>query len=296
MEISFTNDFIATDRFENEYEEDLREEPEVREEIIRHGLVVYMFLDDKLIGECFGISPHDYMCILDKGLGSYYGGDDNIVDVDMSDRESVYVWSTTILPEFRGMGYGRVLREEFANYASRKGYAKLLGHATSQSMVHIIREMGGIFHLKGIHEEWFGTSRTARFYTQFLPQTRDWNCGPTALAYLLEMKEHTYTIDSLEISLHTDPDMGTSPTNIKKFLEYKKIPFKEIGKKLAPNSIIDITVDGDGHWVALKEQNPSTDNWWGYDPAQGYVQFQEKYLLENWHSPRYGIHQGFTLL
>jgi len=299
MEISFTNDFRATDRFENEYEEELREEPELREDIIRHGLVVNMFLDDKLIGECFGINPHDYMCILDKGQGFYYGGDDDIVDVDMSDRESVYVWSTTIHSAFRNMGYGKQLREEFANYASRKGYAKLLGHATTAAMVQILGTMGAIFRKSAIHEDWFGTDRTAHFYTQFLPQTRDWNCGPFALAYLLEMNEHPYSISNLEISLHADPDVGTSPANIKKFLEYKKIPFKKMEKKLAPNSIIDITVDEDGHWITLIKKTEQMANvWWVFDPwpGEGYKVVDEKYLMDNWHSPRYGEYHGFTLL
>jgi hypothetical protein len=67
-------------------------------------------------------------------------------------------------------------------------------------------------------------------------------------------------------------------------------------KKLAPNSMIDITVENDGHWVVIMEQDPSTNDWWGYDPNQGCVKFQERYLLKNWHSPRYGIHKGFTLL
>jgi len=294
MEISFTNDFIATDRFEKLYEEELREEPEDREDIIRHGLVVKMFLDDVLIGECFGITPYEYAFVLDNGQG-FYDEEDAITDVDMSDHESVYVWSTTILPAFRGMGYGKQLRTEFARYASEIGYAKLLGHATSQSMVHIIQDLGGIFHLKGIHEEWFGTKRAAHFYTQFLTQNKDYNCGPFALAYLLETKGHTFSIEYLEKRLHTTNEMGTSPRDIEAFLVAEDMHYMRT-KKLAPNSMIDITVENDGHWVVIMEQDPSTNDWWGYDPNQGCVKFQERYLLKNWHSPRYGIHKGFTLL
>jgi GNAT superfamily N-acetyltransferase len=298
MEISFTNDFIATDRFENEYEEELREEPELREDIIRHGLVVNMFLDDVLIGECFGISPHDYLCLLSKDIT--YTQEDYISDVNMSDRESVYVWSTTILPQFRGMGYGKKLREEFARYASYKGYAKLLGHATSQSMVNIVTDLGGIFHEKGVHYDWFGTKRVAHFYTQFLPQTKEWNCGPFALAYLLEMKEHTYNIHDLEISLHTDPERGTDPQYIEKFLAYKQIPFKAVGKKLEPNSIIDITVDTpegkEGHWITVIGEVPGFHLWKVYDPAIGIVTYSEEFLLNRWYSVRYGKFLGFALL
>jgi len=298
MIISFTNDFIATDRFEREYEEEIREDPEVREEIIRHGLVVNMFLDDVLIGECFGISPHDYLCLLSKDIT--YTQEDYISDVDMNDHESVYVWSTTISFPFQGLGYGKKLREEFARYASYKGYAKLVGHATSKSMVHIVKEMGGIFHWAARHELWFGTNRTAHFYTQFLPQTKEWNCGPFALAYLLEMKEHTYNIHDLEISLHTDPERGTDPQYIEKFLAYKQIPFKAVGTKLESNSIIDITVDTpegkEGHWVTVIGEVPGFHLWKVYDPAIGIVTYSEEFLLNRWYSVRYGKFLGFALL
>jgi GNAT superfamily N-acetyltransferase len=299
MEISFTNDFIATERFENEYEEELQEDPEVREAIIRHGLVVYMWLDDVLVGECFGISPYECNQLI-KEEQIYEGEEDVIADIDMSDRESVYVWSTTLVPQMRGLGYGKVLREEFANYASRKGYAKLVGHATSESMVHIVKEMGGIFHWAARHELWFGTSRTVHFYTQFLPQTKEWNCGPFALAYLLEMKEHTYNIHDLEISLHTGPERGTDPQYIEKFLAYKQIPFKVLGNKLEPNSIIDITVDTpdgkEGHWITVIGEAPGFHLWKVYDPAIGVITYSEEFLLNRWYSVRYGKFLGFALL
>jgi GNAT superfamily N-acetyltransferase len=298
MEISFTNDFIATERFENEYEEELREEPEVREEIIRHGLVVNMFLDDVLVGECFGITPYEYAAVIDEGQG-YYREDDAITDVSMTDNESVYVWSTTLVPQFRGLGYGKKLREEFARYASSKGYAKLVGHATSKSMVCLAESMGAIFRKSAVHPNWFGTDRTAHFYTQFLPQTKEYNCGPFALAYLLETNGMTYNTTDLEISLLTNSEYGTSPGAIQSFLIRKNIPHACGGKVLKPNSIIDITVDEDGHWITLiKKTEQMGDVWWVFDPwpGEGYKVVDTGYLMSNWHSPRYGLFQGFTLL
>jgi GNAT superfamily N-acetyltransferase len=294
MTIRFVYEYIDTDKFETLYEEELREEKEIRDAVIRNGLVVYMYLDDVLIGESFGISPNEYMVRLDEGQGSYYK-EDAIVDVNMDDKESIYVWSTTILPHFRGMGYGKKLREEFTRYASKMGYAKLVGHSTSPTMTGIMKDLGAIFRKSAVHKKWFGTRRTAHFYTQFLTQTKEFNCGPFALAYLLETKEMTYNTHDLEISLKTTNEYGTSPDNIGKFLKTKKIPFKLV-KELEPNSMIDINIGGDGHWITIVRQNPSTGNWWSYDPDQGYVQFQATYLAENWYSPRYGKHQGFTLI
>jgi predicted GNAT family acetyltransferase len=211
----------------------------------------------------------------------------------MSDDDSIYVWSTTIHSKFRGMGYGKKLREEFSNYASRKGYAKLLGHATSPTMVNVVKNMGAIFHEKGVHKNWFGTTRTAHFYTQFLTQNTEYSCGPFALAFLLETKGHTFSIEYLEKRLHTTNELGTSPRDIEAFLASEDIHYRRI-KELSPNSVIDITVDNDGHWITLLEK--WGDVWRVYDPYNGLCVKGHKELLKSWHSPRYGIHQGFTLL
>ena len=296
MEISFTNNYIATDIFELQYEEELREDTETREDIIRTGLVVNMFLDDVLIGECFGITPIDYMWVMDKGQG-LYNDEDAIEDVDMADDESVYVWSTTVLPQYRGFGYGKKLREEFARHASEECYSKLVGHATSPKMMRIVKNLGGIFHKKGVHKNWFDTERTAHFYTQFLTQTKDYNCGTFALAYLLELKGYpSASLEELEKNLKTNDEFGTSPSAIQAFLKKNKIAHRSM-KTLEPDSIIDITVDGDGHWMTLiSEYKGNLGLWHVYDPEEGYVTHTTEYLEENWVSPRYGKNKGFTLL
>jgi GNAT superfamily N-acetyltransferase len=297
--ITYTYYFIDTDIFENEYEEELREDHDTREDIIRHGLVVSMWLDDVLIGECFGISPDAYVKQICSRQG-YWSESDRIEDVNMEDNESIYVWSTTILPHFQGLGYGKKLREEFARYASEKGYAKLVGHATSIDMFTIVKRMGAIDHEKGMHRNWYDTNRTAYFYTQFLTQTKDWNCGPFALAYLLEMKEHTYNTHDLEISLHTTPERGTDPQDIEKFLAHKQIPYKVLGTKLEPNSIIDITVSTpkgeEGHWITIIEKSRGFHLWKVYDPDKGVDTYSEEFILNRWYSTRYGKFLGFALL
>lgn len=291
MEVNFSYAYIDTDLFELEYEEELREDTDLRKDIINHGLVLYVYDKDFLVGECFGISPVNFACILNQGQG--FDEEDAIVDADMADSESVYVWSTTILPKFRGLGYGKLLRQEFAKYASKMGYAKLIGHATSPGMVHIAKDLGAIFRESAVHHDWYSTNRTAYFYTQFLTQTKEYNCGPFALAYLLETKGHTFLTEDLEKQLSTNNEYGTNPTHIEKFLQRNKIQYRRT-KELVPNSVIDITVENDGHWITLIQK--MNDMWQVYDPDRGIRFAGHKELLRDWHSPRYGIRQGFTLL
>jgi GNAT superfamily N-acetyltransferase len=294
MEISYTYDYIDTDIFEEQYELSLREDDrEHREAIIKLGLCVYMYVDGILMGECFGITPYDYLSIVD--------GPNDILDADMSDEESIYVYSTTILPEFRGQGYGKILRKEFGRVSSFHGYAKLIGHATSPSMVRIAENLGAIFRKDAVHPNWFGSSRTAYFYTQFLTQTNDYNCGPFALSYLLESKGHTYTTEYLERALSTNPEKGTDPHEIIHFLCKEKIPFTNTSEQhLRPDSIIDITVDTpegeDGHWVTIARHFSKDNLFQIYDPAKGLYLVSQSYLQDRWYSPRYGEYQGFTLL
>jgi GNAT superfamily N-acetyltransferase len=274
--------------FEECYEEELRIDPEERKDIIESGLAIYMYSPYGLIGECYGATPFALEFI-----------DETPEDCLPYDDESIYVYSTTVLPEYRGKGHGKQLIEEFARYTSDQGHVKLVGHATTLAMKHLREQQGAIFHSKGVHEKWFGTDRTAHFYTQFLTQDKDYNCGPMALAYLLERMGTSTLVYKLEEALDTDEEYGTSPESIEDYLRDKKIPYEKTGTHLTPNSIIDITVgepgDEDGHWIVLIE--PQGSDWFKvYDPETGLVAMKNDLLLNKWHSPRYGKNRGFTLL
>jgi GNAT superfamily N-acetyltransferase len=257
---------------------------EERKDIIESGLVVYLQGTSGLIGECYGATPFQLEFI-----------DETPEDCSSEDDESVYVYSTTILPGYQNQGYGKLLIEEFARHASDQGYVKLVGHATSPAMKYLREKQGAILHSKGIRENWYGTDRTAHFYTQFLTQDKDYNCGPMALAYLLERMGTSTLVYDLEETLDTDEENGTSPQSIEDFLRSNKIKYN-IPNHLQPDSIIDITIEEDGHWVVLNKQDESTGDWWGYDPEKGLVKFQNRYLQNNWVSPRYGEKRGFKLL
>jgi GNAT superfamily N-acetyltransferase len=288
MNIQFKTDYNPTMVFEECYENELRIDPEERKDIIKSGLVIYMYGPYGLIGECYGATPFALEFI-----------DETPEDCSPDDDESIYVYSTTILPSYQGKGHGKQLIEAFARHASDQGYVKLVGHATTPAMKHLREQQGAIFHEKGIHEKWYGTDRTAHFYTQFLTQDKDYNCGPVALAYLLERMGTSALVYDLEDLLVTEEEYGTDPKSIEYYLRDKKIPYERTGMYLRPNSIIDITVgepgDEDGHWIVLIE--PQGSNWYKvYDPETGLGAVMNEVLMNKWHSPRYGKNQGFTLL
>jgi GNAT superfamily N-acetyltransferase len=288
MNITFKYEYNRTMKFEECYEEELRISPEERKDIIKSGLVVYMQGSCGLIGECYGATPFALEFI-----------DETPEDCVPEDDESIYVYSTTILPMYQGQGYGKALIEEFARHASDQGYVKLVGHATTPAMRYIREQQGAILHKKGVHEKWFGTNRTAHFYTQFLTQDKDYNCGPMALAYLLERRGRRFLVYDLEAHMDTDEEYGTSPESMEDFLRAHKIPYEKTGFYFRPNSIIDITVgdpgEEDGHWIVIIE--PQGSDWYEvYDPETGLGAMKSEVLFDKWHSPRYGKNQGFTLI
>jgi hypothetical protein len=63
---------------------------------------------------------------------------------------------------------------------------------------------------------------------------------------------------------------------------------------LVEDSIIDITVENEGHWITLIQY--MSGMWQVYDPDKGIRLIAHKELLKAWHSPRYGIHKGITLV
>jgi ABC-type bacteriocin/lantibiotic exporter with double-glycine peptidase domain len=169
---------------------------------------------------------------------------------------------------------------------SDAGYGKLYGHATSKAMQALRVKQGAIFHPSGITHNWYGTERTAYFYTQFLTQTKEYTCGVFALAYLLELRGIRYSFEYLEHYLNTTEEDGTNPKNIQKFLSNRKIKHTR-PLTLQEYSIVDFFHEDDGHWITLlDEKNDREFN--VYDPNEGYTSMSKQYILDNWYSPRYG--------
>jgi GNAT superfamily N-acetyltransferase len=82
--------------FEDQYEPELQSLAADKDYILDRGLAAWMYVDGQLAGETFGL----------------FVADDDEVLIDLEDRPGgdFYVYSTTILPQYRGRGYGRILK------------------------------------------------------------------------------------------------------------------------------------------------------------------------------------------
>jgi hypothetical protein len=154
MRITFSHD-VAIERtmiFDDQYEAVLQLAVETKRDLLRHCFTVWLFCDDELAGEIYGLSPKRMWVECGEG----------IEDTNANDDDSLYVFSTTILPAFGGRGLATILKAYFQGYAAALGFSSIVGHATSPAMVRVNRKFGATFG--PVHERWYGTERVAHFY------------------------------------------------------------------------------------------------------------------------------------
>jgi len=137
-----------TMRFEHVYEDVLQLDVEAKASILDVGYGAWLFVDGRLAGETYGISP----ALLDE----------DVDDVPERDPTWLYCYSTTILPEFRGHGLSKILVAYSIGQAREAGFTTIVGHATSPAMVAVRSFFGASFG--AVHQGWFGTERVAHFY------------------------------------------------------------------------------------------------------------------------------------
>jgi GNAT superfamily N-acetyltransferase len=154
MILTFKTDVPVTRtmQFDSLYEKKLQFDIRYKRMLIRKGIALWVFVDGKIAGEIYGISP--------RAL------DEIIEDVSRGDRSSIYCYSTTILREFQGQGLGKVLKAYWLGLAASQ-FRVCTGHSTAPAMVAVNEYFGAVHSVK--HEDWYGTKRTAWFYRLQLP-------------------------------------------------------------------------------------------------------------------------------
>jgi GNAT superfamily N-acetyltransferase len=78
-------------------------------------------------------------------------------------QEAIYVFSTTILPNFQGHGLGTILKAFFLGVASQTGFPLVLGHARSGWSVRLNETFGA--QIGTAHPDWYRSGETYYFYT-----------------------------------------------------------------------------------------------------------------------------------
>jgi hypothetical protein len=133
--------------FEDMYEKNLRLSLDRKKEILNCGFVAWMKVDGLLAGEIYGIRPSDLH--------------EKIEDVDGNEPDTIYLYSTTILPQFQGKGLAKILQAYWQG-SLPPSIKVIIGHATTDIRMKVHYFFGA--KLLKEHLNWYGTKRTAYFY------------------------------------------------------------------------------------------------------------------------------------
>jgi len=148
-------DWKSTTVFEEEYEPTLRLGTYDKRVVLDtcEENTAYLYVNGKMAGETYGASPKQI----------WLGLDEHIIDTDKDDQLSCYCYSTTILPDYQGQGYGKLLKAFWLGVVSTNRFQRAIGHATSDAMRNTLKHFGAKFGRE--HDNWEGSSRTATFYS-----------------------------------------------------------------------------------------------------------------------------------
>lgn len=163
MKIKFTDDVSLEDSvvFERVYPENLQWDIEEKQELKDDGVEFLYMIDAEtgdLIGEAYFI-PLDTMEDWppdeeqkEDGLEPYYG------------KNAMYAFSTTILPQYQGKGYGRILKSYCLGLWKGRGFDLAVGHARDGASLGLQESFGA----KSIarFDDWYGTGETYNLYLQ----------------------------------------------------------------------------------------------------------------------------------
>ena len=78
-------------------------------------------------------------------------------------RKAIYVYSTAIIPTFRGQGLAKVLKANFLGRAVASGFEVAIGHAKEGASLAVNEYFGATRSQK--HVDWYGTGSAYWFYS-----------------------------------------------------------------------------------------------------------------------------------
>lgn len=159
LKFSLNIPLIDTMVFENVYPVELRGSVEEKVELKNNGAEFIVLLDEvtgNFIGETYFI-PLDNLqeeepdeLQLTDGLDSYYG------------KKLAYCYSTTILPKYQNLGYGKILKSFLYGYLQAKGFAGAIAHAKEGAAIKLNVFFGA--EIIDSFDDWYGSGNTHFLY------------------------------------------------------------------------------------------------------------------------------------
>jgi len=143
-----------TMEFESVYHPNLQLELSEKQEVwdTPGAFFVWMYVDEELVGESYGIplaSPTDFL--------------DDLLVLPANEKENaVCCFSNTILPRFQKRSYGAILKAHWLGVAAGKGFDVVYGHARPGGSQALNAKFGAVF-LENL-PNWFGSGEDYRKY------------------------------------------------------------------------------------------------------------------------------------
>ena len=129
-------------------------------------------------------------------------------------------------------------------------------------------------------------------------QTKEYNCGPTALSYFLALQGHMYSPSMLEQFLQPTPELGTDPRAIEQFLLDTQIHFRIYdtleGVRLPALVNVNHELDGDHYMVVVKKGPDNNVTLW--DPYYAELKYWPADYFRMMHDSPLKELKGWTLV
>ena len=152
MKITFKYDLPLNEtmQFEaiypDELQMDLVEKQELRD--AKGSIFVWMFVDDVCVGEAYGVP----LSSLDEAV-------EGLADAD---PRAMYCYSNTIMPDYQGKGWGKILKAHWLGFVKGAGFSLICGHARPNGSQQLNDDFG--VQWLGDFPDWYGTGETYRLY------------------------------------------------------------------------------------------------------------------------------------
>ena len=154
IEFNYAVPLEQTMDFESVYHPGLQLDLEQKQEVwdTPGAFFVWMFVDDMLVGESYGIPLTSSSELIE----------DLLVLPESEKEKAVCCFSNTILPAFQRQGYGAILKAHWLGLAAGKGFEVVYGHARPGGSQALNAKFGAVF-LENL-PDWFGSGEDYRKY------------------------------------------------------------------------------------------------------------------------------------
>lgn len=152
MKITFRYDLTPTEtqQFESAYPDELQMDIPEKQALqdAKYSIFVWLFVDGECIGEAYGVPLKS----LDEPVEGLAG----------VDQSAMYCYSNTILPEYQGKGWGRLLKAHWLGLVKGSGFSTIYGHARPNGS----QQLNNSFGVQWLEDfpDWYGTGETYKMY------------------------------------------------------------------------------------------------------------------------------------